>query len=449
MRVLHTSDWHLGRSLFGRSRAKEFKAFLEWTAVLIVQRSIDVLIIAGDVFDTSTPPNWAQELYYNFLREVAEGPCQYVLIIAGNHDSPSFLSAPRALLKQLSVHVFGSAPSNAEEGVMVLPDRNNSDRPGLICCAVPYLRDRDVRTLEEGEALDDASEKFLRGVRAHYLDAAQHAQSLNAQLPQPVPVVATGHLFVAGGTTTKGDGVRELTVGSLSLVPTHLFPEAFDYVALGHLHAPQTIGFVNIQSAEKEKETMNASSKNHPLIRYCGSPLHMSFGELGRKKSVTLVTFEAHPADAAYETSERHIAHIEEIPVPVFQRLERLSGTVAELTNALHQLAAAQEPVWVELHHTGTELAPQLRESVEASVAGTSVEILCIRDDRIRPDGALSTSGYPPGHTESFPKLEQLSVMDVFEFKLEEQRLPEAQKSQMRSLLAGVLQGLLEDDSET
>lgn len=446
MRVLHTSDWHLGRSLFGRNRAHEFKAFLDWTAAVLVERSIDVLIIAGDVFDTGTPPNWAQELYYNFLRKAAEGPCQHVVIIAGNHDSPSFLNAPRALLKQLSVNVFGSPNADGDECVMVLSDRKHDNQPGLICCAVPYLRDRDVRTLEEGEALDDAGEKYLRGVQEHYSSAARRALELNAELPSRVPIVATGHLFVAGGTTTIGDGVRELTVGSLSLVPAQLFPECFDYVALGHLHAPQTIG---AQTASATAQTRTSHlGRASPLIRYCGSPLHMSFGELGRRKSVTLVTFDVHPSGETNGTDGRLSSHCEEIPVPVFQRLERLRGNLSELTNSLQELMAAHEPVWVELHHTGTELVPQLREALESTVTGSSVEILCIRDDRPTPAGAIGGSGLPFLSSGSFPKLDQLSVMDVFDFKLAEQEMPDTQKAQMRSLLANVLQNLLEDDAE-
>ncbi len=109
MRVLHTSDWHIGRTLYGRERYGEFEAFLDWLVVLVEEENIDVLLVAGDVFDNSTPGNHAQELYYRFLCRVAASSNRHVVVTAGNHDSPSFLNAPRELLKCLNVHVVGCA----------------------------------------------------------------------------------------------------------------------------------------------------------------------------------------------------------------------------------------------------------------------------------------------------------------------------------------------------
>ena len=141
MNLLHTSDWHLGRALYGRKRYEEFAAFLDWLADTIERERIDVLLVAGDVFDTSAPSNRAQGLYYRFLCRVAASSCRHVVVVAGNHDSPSFLNAPRELLKELHVHVVGSStPDHPEDEVLVL--RNAQDAPELIVCAVPYLRDR-------------------------------------------------------------------------------------------------------------------------------------------------------------------------------------------------------------------------------------------------------------------------------------------------------------------
>jgi DNA repair protein SbcD/Mre11 len=109
MKLLRTSDWHLGRALYGRKRYDEYGAFLNWLAELIESRDIDALLVAGDVFDSSTPSNRAQELYYRFLCRVAASPRRHVVVTAGNHDSPSFLDAPRELLKFLNIHVMGCA----------------------------------------------------------------------------------------------------------------------------------------------------------------------------------------------------------------------------------------------------------------------------------------------------------------------------------------------------
>jgi len=120
MKILHTSDWHLGRSLYGKKRYDEFSAFLDWLAETIEEQGIDALLIAGDVFDTSTPSNRAQALYYRFLCRVATSCCRHVVVIAGNHDSPSFLNAPRELLRALDVHVVGATTENLEDEVIVL-----------------------------------------------------------------------------------------------------------------------------------------------------------------------------------------------------------------------------------------------------------------------------------------------------------------------------------------
>ena len=225
MKVLHTADWHIGRSLYGRKRYEEFEAFLNWLAETIQQNEIDALLVAGDIFDTSTPSNRAQELYYRFLCRV---PCRHVVIVGGNHDSPSFLNAPKELLKALDIHVIGRA-SEASEEVLVLC--NEQDVPELIVCAVPYLRDRDIRVAEAGESFDDKARKLIDGIREHYATVAALAEQKREELGADIPIVAMGHLFTAGGQT--GDGVRELYVGSLAHVTAGIFPACFNYLALG------------------------------------------------------------------------------------------------------------------------------------------------------------------------------------------------------------------------
>ena len=149
MKLLHTSDWHLGRALYGRKRYEEHEGFLDWLAALIEGNDIDVLLVAGDVFDNGTPSNRAQEMYYRFLCRVTAAPHRHVVITAGNHDSPSFLNAPRELLKFLNIHVVGFASDSPAEEAIAIAGPNNEVR--LIVCAIPHLRDRDIRTAEAGE----------------------------------------------------------------------------------------------------------------------------------------------------------------------------------------------------------------------------------------------------------------------------------------------------------
>ncbi|WP_227670739.1 exonuclease SbcCD subunit D C-terminal domain-containing protein [Psychrobacter proteolyticus] len=274
--ILHTSDWHLGRRLYGRLRYEEFESFLQWLQDTISAQKVDILIVAGDIFDTMTPSNKAQALYYEFLGKVSRSCCQHVVIVAGNHDSPTFLDAPSNVLKFLNVHVIGTACDDLNDEVLVLGDDDNN--PHCIIAAVPYLRDRDVRSSSAGESADSKDANVIAGICAHYDNVADIAKSKQADLikmhQRYIPIIATGHLFASGGRTTEDDGVRELYVGSLGKISADMFNDGFDYVALGHLHVPQRVG-------------------GRESIRYSGSPIAMGFGEAKQQKQVLLVQFGA------------------------------------------------------------------------------------------------------------------------------------------------------------
>ncbi|MCG6538305.1 MAG: exonuclease subunit SbcD, partial [Syntrophales bacterium LBB04] len=202
MKILHTSDWHIGRALYNRKRYDECKAFLDWLADLIESEHIDVLLVAGDVFDNSTPSNRAQELYYRFLCRVAAAANRHVVVTAGNHDSPSFLNAPKELLRFLNVHVVGCASDSPADELIMLsgPDQEAS----LIVCAIPYLRDRDIRTAAAGQSVEDKERKIIEGIRAHYRLVCDAAERKRALLKKPIPIIAMGHLFASGGQTVGG-----------------------------------------------------------------------------------------------------------------------------------------------------------------------------------------------------------------------------------------------------
>ena len=407
MHLLHTSDWHLGRALYGRKRYEEFAAFLDWLADTIEREQIDVLLVAGDVFDTGTPSNRAQQLYYRFLCRMADTacPCRHVVVVAGNHDSPSFLDAPRELLKALDVHVIGSRTEQMADEVLVLRDRTG--RPELIVCAVPYLRDRDIRTAEAGESMEDRERKLVEGIRDHYAAVAALAEEQRRRLGADLPIVAMGHLFAAGGQTMDGDGVRELYVGSLARVAAGIFPPCFDYLALGHLHVPQRVG----GSATR---------------RYSGSPLAMGFGEAGQAKSVCRVRFAA---------DQVMVAPLE---VPVFQQLERIRGDLAGILDRLQTLAAAGSRAWLEIEYTGDEVVGDLRDRLDQAIAGTSMEILRIRNSRL-VDGAL-------GQLHAEETLDDLDAEQVFLRRLAQEPLPEEQVQELLATYRETLSSLHDDD---
>ena len=197
------------------------------------KNAIDALRLAGDVSDTSAPSHRGEELYSPFLCRVAAAACRHVLVGASIHDSPTSLNAAKGLLKALDVHVVGSSTESPEDEVLVL--RNERDAPELIVCAVPYLRDRDIRVAEAGESVEDKERKLIDGIRTHYAAVAALAEQKREELEVDIPIVATGHLFTAGGQTVDGDGVRELYVGSLAHVTAGIFPACFNCLALGPL----------------------------------------------------------------------------------------------------------------------------------------------------------------------------------------------------------------------
>ncbi|GAB4199724.1 MAG: exonuclease SbcCD subunit D C-terminal domain-containing protein [Wenzhouxiangellaceae bacterium] len=407
MRVLHTSDWHIGRTLYGRKRYEEFEAFLTWLAETIQQNGIDVLLVAGDVFDTSAPSNRAQELYYRFLCRVASSSCRHVVVVAGNHDSPSFLNAPKELLKALNVHVVGNSTASPEDEVLVL--RNEQGAPELIVCAVPYLRDRDIRVAEAGESVEDKERKIIDGIRTHYAAVASIAEQKRDELEVDIPIVGTGHLFTAGGQTIDGDGVRDLYVGSLAHVTAGIFPTCFNYLALGHLHVPQKV---------------NGSD----TIRYSGSPLPMGFGEANQQKSVCQVDFTGTAAS------------VQLINVPIFQKLERVKGDWDSISNHILELSATDSQGWIEVIYEGDEVISDLRERLEAAFSDTQMELLRIKNNRVI-DHVL-------GQTHEEETLDDLNVYDVFERCLAVHEVPEDQRPELLQAYQETLSSLYEDDTQ-
>ena len=405
MKLLHTSDWHIGRTLYGRKRYAEFEAFLNWLAALIEERDIDVLLVSGDVFDNTTPSNRAQELYYSFLCRVAASPNRHVVVTAGNHDSPSFLNAPKELLKFLNVHVVGCASDTPADELIVLsgPDRE----PRLIVCAIPYLRDRDIRIAEAGESIEDKERKIIEGIRNHYRMVCDLAEQKRTSLEKPVPIVAMGHLFAAGGQTVDGDGVRELYIGTLAQVRSDVFPESIDYLALGHLHVPQRVS-------------------GSDFIRYCGSPLPMGFGEAQQEKGVVLVEFSG------------NIPTVTNVFVPRFQVLKTLRGDWQIIAEAIEALKSEGSTAWLEIVYEGGEIAGSLRELLDEAIEGTGLEILRVKNTRVLE---LAMKDMDTEKT-----LDDLDVTDVFKRCLESHEVPQEQHPGLLSAYQEIIVSLNEAD---
>lgn len=404
MKVLHTSDWHLGRTLYGKRRYTEHEQFLDWLIDALHEHEIDLLIIAGDIFDTSTPSNRAQELYYKFLSRIPATGCRHVVIIAGNHDSPSLLDAPGRLLDALNIHVVGSVCEQPRDEVIVLKQHETIE---ALVCAVPFLRDRDIRTASPGEDLESRQEKLLQGIQEHYETVVTAAKQIQADCPEYVPIIATGHLFAAGGRTAEKDGVRELYVGSLAHVSADLFPSSIDYLALGHLHVPQRVG-----------------GKDN--FRYSGSPIPMGFGEARQKKLVNIITLAG------------EIREVDSLEVPRFQELEHVSGSLEQITGRIEELLKKESSIWIEVEYTPTHPEPSLRDTVEALTEDSPVEVLRITD-RAQTQHVLTA-------THESESLSQLDIYEVFDRCLEANAVPEEQKNKLRESYRDIVVNLEQQD---
>ena len=409
MRVLHTADWHLGqRFIQGHERTDEHRHFLEWLVQTVKDQQVEVLVVAGDVFDTGSPSNQALELYYSFLLTMQQTSCRDIVVVGGNHDSPATLNAPARLLRHLRVHVVGCVPDCFEDQVLVLDDA--AGQPGLVVCAVPFLRDRDVRLSVPGETAEEREARIKQGIADHYARLSEVEQVWQLK-DLGLPVLATGHLYAAGAAPS--DSERTIHVGNLGQVTADHFPTVFDYVALGHLHRPQRVG-----------------GREH--IRYSGSPIPLSFSEIDHPKEVLLLDF-----------ADGKLAGLQPLPVPGARRLVRFHGTLEEVTQGLtnYDNAGFLLPAWadVQIHSelTQLEVADALLLVIQ-TLDRQQLEVLARRHLRLiklRALGADAETDEP-----LTPSLHDFTEREVFGQRLAAE--PEASRAELLRTFDELLEGM-------
>jgi len=227
-RLLHTADWHLGKMLASQSREAEHSAFLSWLLDAVQEHQVDAVLLAGDVFDAANPPESARRQYYDFVSKLfALGSCKLV-VIGGNHDSATQLESPQKVLRPLNTEVAGGLAVAPADRILFLP---NAEDPEVAIALVPFLRDRDLRVGTAGETASEIQSGVVAGIERVYAETAAALGKVRC------PAIATGHLTVANSKTS--DSEREIHIGGLGSVTPEIFPKAFAYVALGHLHCPQ------------------------------------------------------------------------------------------------------------------------------------------------------------------------------------------------------------------
>ena len=401
LRILHTSDWHLGQHFMGKTRQAEHQAFCAWLLEQVRTHRVEVLLIAGDVFDTGSPPSYAREQYYRLVVELRDAGCALV-VLGGNHDSPAMLGESRSLLAQLGTQVVPGVGLDLAEQVLVLDDR--AGQPGAILCAIPFIRPRDVMASQAGQSAQDKQQSLQQAIAEHYRALYELALSTRETLGQPLPIIATGHLTTVGASASES--VREIYVGSLEAFPTSAFPPA-DYIALGHIHRPQKVGGL-------------------AHIRYSGSPIALSFDEARQQKEVLLLEF----GTAALQP-------ITACPVPVFQPMASLRGSLKELVVAIADIATQgtpERPVWLEVQVSTDDYLSDLQSRINALCEGHPVEVLRIRRERGNAAASLAS--------EARETLDELSVEDVFARRLQQETLEEEDAQRLQGLYRQVLEAV-------
>ncbi|WP_432379091.1 exonuclease SbcCD subunit D C-terminal domain-containing protein [Duganella sp. P38] len=389
MRLLHTSDWHLGQSLHNFERHYEHQRFLDWLLDAIVAEQADVLLIAGDVYDNANPSAATQKQLYRFLRLAKERvPHLNLVIIAGNHDSPGRLDAPGPLLEAHGTRVIGAAQRGADGEIdiesLVLPLTGRSGEIEAWCLAVPFLRPGDVPRVPAEEGVDP----YLAGIALLYQQAFALAQS---KRQEGQAIVAMGHCHMVDGQMSS-DSERRIVIGGTEMLPAGIFDPAIAYAALGHLHLAQHVG-----------------KQEH--IRYSGSPLPLSFAEVNYAHQILRIDLQG-----------AGVREIVPVPVPRAVELLRVPSRPAPLTQVLEELEAlappeapAEQQPYLEVRVLLEQPEPGLRARIEAALDGKHVRLAKIETSTAARDSSIDKE------VMTLDQLEKLKPDDIFR-QLYEQR---------------------------
>lgn len=348
MRILHTADWHIGQLFHEYDRTYEHQQFLNWLLNTLESEQVDVLLISGDVFDLSNPSASAIKMFYSFLNQAMKAnPALQIIATAGNHDSASRLESPKPLLESSNTHIIGLIEKDSTGSIdyskITIPLKDKNGDTKAWCVAAPFLRLGDYPVIAE------CANPYTEGVTAFYKEAYEYAVS-QAQPGQPVIVM--GHLHTQQAEISDADKMERLIMGGVECVSSAAFHEDICYVALGHIHKAQRIG-----------------GKEH--IRYCGSPLPMSFSEINYKHQVIV-----------FDLVDSKIDSLRSIEIPVSILLQSVPSVHSPLAEALD--AIWQMPAFEGDFHTSPYLEvrvllegpePALRHKIDTALTGKNIRL--------------------------------------------------------------------------
>lgn len=398
MKFLHTADWHIGQYFFGYDRKEEHIYFFDWLRIAIKEHRVNVLLVAGDVFDSPNPSAESQKIYYRFLREVTtENPNLQIIIIAGNHDSAARLEAPNSLLEEMNIHVKGIIHKTQEGEIdyksMFIPLSRN-DMTEAWCIPIPYLRQGDYPN----------AESYSKGVSSMYDSLHNEIQKIKSN---EQPIIFMGHLQATGSEISENDRSERTIIGGLECISPEVFnKDDIVYTALGHLHKAQRV-----------------STKEN--VRYAGSPLPMSFSEKHYKQGVNLI-----------EITEGKLSKVERIDFEPLVKLLSIPQEPKPLAEVLSEIAKLDDgeitntSPYLEIKVLLTEPEPSMRNQIEDGLRNKSVRLAVATPYRVRKERESKEITY-----EELKAITPMAMaQDVFQNRYGKE-MPERMKTLLHSVM--------------
>jgi exonuclease SbcD len=391
MKILHTSDWHLGQNFMGKSREEEHQAFFIWLLKHIQSEQITLLIVAGDIFDTATPPNYALELYYNFLKELSSIKELTTVIVAGNHDSISTLKTSQQLLKALNIYVI---TKGCKEESQLIPIYRNKKIQALVC-AVPFLRDSVLRQSQSGEGVLEREKFANQAIKEYYEVLYKEALKFlkkRGVSPKETPIIATGHLTTVGARSSESE--RDIYIGGTFDIGGDFLGKDFDYVALGHLHQNQKVGFEH--------------------VRYSGSPIPLSFSEAKSLKQVNVIEFSVSGLNVRKAFAlNRVVTTVRTIEIPSYRSLLLLKGTLEKILESFRNIE--NKEVWIEVQLMKDDNPFASNQSIRSLAKKLNLTLLAVKINK--QEKSLRAKEM------NVISLDDLGVSEVFEKRLKLENL--------------------------
>ena len=402
MKILHTADWHLGKVLHKQDLYPDLCLFFDWLIDYIKQEAIDLLLVSGDIFDLANPSNRDTKLYYDVLSRLALTQIK-VIITGGNHDSISLLNSPSEVLKPLNISVIGGITEKIDDEIIPVYDLINKLQ--CIVLAVPFLRDRDLRSSIQADQDIDKSEIISIAISSHYDTLISLTQQ---KYGDNIPIIAMGHLYMKGSITS--DSEREIHIGNLQGYDSRLINPSIKYMALGHIHKAQKVG-------------------GHNHIRYSGSPIFLDFSERDYDKMVIQI-----------ELNNLSITEIKSIHLPVNRKIVKYSGSFEELKSKIRDFKNPYSlDAFIELNILENKIDHQLIKDRESIVEENPNENFKILINKISFHENLKNSVFDVLENDT---INEMTPFQIFQKRIDKEGLGDEVRQELNEIFIELVQEL-------